>query len=56
MSDLFPTETTAERPSDSAAVFPIIAIPSAPLWVMIATCPGRIPPGPNVASSDAFAE
>ena len=35
--------------SPSTAVLPIIAPPIAPLWVMMATLPGRISPGPKPA-------
>ena len=56
MSALLPTETIAEMPMFSTAVLPIIASPSAPLCVIIATLPGLIPPGPKLASSLAEAE
>ncbi len=56
MSTLLPTETIAEMPTFSTPVLPIMASPSAPLCVMMATPPSRMPPGPKVASIDAPAE
>ena len=55
-SVLLPTETIAERPMFSTAALPIMAMPKAPLWVMMATCPGMMPELPNVAFRDAAAE
>jgi hypothetical protein len=49
MSLLLPTETTADRPMFSVLVLPMMAMPSAPLWVMIATPPAATSRGPKEA-------